>query len=661
MTMENVKYQDLYAFHFLSDVQFSPDGACAIFTETKADEEKNGYLSDLWLLDAVTGTCRQLTCGGEVKNPFWMDQRTVAFMADREKKAAFYQISIDGGEAVKFLEIEERVSSIRPLGAEKYLFLSPQKCEGEPEKKENCAQEGRDLYVFDEIPFWFNGKGVTNKVRSGLFVYDAKKQSREPGSESTPDTQAVYKRLTPKYMDVSAYQLSPDKTKVAFVGIEYEDVLPRTSGLYLYDLESDICKTLIQPDQMSVASPHFMGENRLFFTGTTFEFSGRNPRYYICDLKTGEIRDLPFCDASPKGSVGTDCNFGGGNGMKYVNEKLYFSQLSWGNARLVSMDEAGNLEKVCTAQGSFNSFDIYENQVLMTAMRGVDLVEVWSLDLVSGKEKQLTHFNTKYMETHSVIEPERFTFTNSAGVELEGFVLKPLSYVPGKKYPGILEMHGGPKTVYGSVFHHEMQCFANQGYFVFYTNPRGSDGRGEKFADITENLGYIDYEDFMEFTDEVLKRYPDIEEKKVGICGGSYGGFMCNWMIGHTDRFAAAASQRSISSYLTKSLCTDIGFSHNMAQLGTNPWEDFDTVWEHSPLKCAPFAKTPTLFIQSDEDYRCWMSDALQMFTALKMNGVDAKVALFHGENHELSRSGKPHNRISRLSEIGDWFARYLK
>ena len=206
-----------------------------------------------------------------------------------------------------------------------------------------------------------------------------------------------------------------------------------------------------------------------------------------------------------------------------------------------------------------------------------------------------------------------------------------------------------------------MQCFAGQGYFVFFTNPRGSDGRGEEFANITEQLSYTDFDDFMEFYDQVLERYADIDEEKVGICGGSYGGFMCNWMIGHTDRFAAAASQRSISNYLTKSLCTDIGFSHNMAQLGTNPWEDFDTVWEHSPLKCAPNAKTPTLFIQSDEDYRCWMSDAISMFTALKMNGVDSRIALFHGENHELSRSGKPENRISRLTEIGNWFEKYLK
>ena len=333
----------------------------------------------------------------------------------------------------------------------------------------------------------------------------------------------------------------------------------------------------------------------------------------------------------------------------------------WGNVHLMKMDLEGTFTTVCDTPGTILCFDLWQDKVLMAAMRGVGLNELWELDLTTGAEKQLTHFNTAYMESHSVIQPEFFTFLNRAGIELEGYVLKPLGYEPGKKYPGILEMHGGPKGTFGGIFHHEMQCLANQGYFVFFTNPRGSDGRGEAFADITGKLGTIDYEDFMDFTDEVLRRYPDIDDRRVGICGGSYGGFMCNWMIGHTHRFAAAASQRSISNYLTKALCTDNGFSHNMAQLGTDPWHDFDTVWDHSPLKYAPNATTPTLFIQSDEDYRCWMGDALQMFTALKMNGVDARVALFHGENHELSRSGKPKNRIYRLQEIGDWFAKYLQ
>jgi len=649
--MKNVVYNDLYQFNFLSDVVISPDGAHAVFTKSNAKEDKNGYVSELWLMDTATGAHKRLTTGGDERSAFWLDNSTVAFSTGRDKNpdkkcATWFKIAIDGGEAEKYLEIEEKISSIKVLGEDKYLVVSSQNCEGKPEEKPNQALEGRDLYVFDEIPFWFNGQGVKNKIRSTIMLYDA-------GTKE-------FTRISPQYLSAGGVQLSPDKKLIAYSGTEYTDVMPRESGLYLHNLETGETKTIVPQSDASVGSPYFMGD-KLFYTATTFEFSGRNPRYFIYDIATGETKQLPFCDASPHGGVGTDCTYGGGNGMKYAGGKLYFGHTVWGNAHLVRMDEEGNIEKVCTTPGTFTSFDIFGDTVLMTAMRGVDLIEVWSLNLATGEEKQLTHFNSEYMKEHIVVEPEYFTFTNSAGYELEGYVLKPAGYEPGKKYPGILEMHGGPKAVFGGIFHHEMQCFANQGYFVFFTNPRGSDGRGEEFANITENLGYIDFDDFMEFTDEVLKRYPDIDESKVGICGGSYGGFMCNWMIGHTDRFAAAASQRSISNYLTKSLCTDIGYSHNMAQLGTDPWHDFDTVWEHSPLKCAPNAKTPTLFIQADEDYRCWMSDAISMFTALKMNGVDSRIALFHGENHELSRSGKPHNRISRLTEIGDWFEKYLK
>lgn len=650
--MKNVVYNDLFEFNFLSDVAMAPDGKHAIFTRTVASQDKNGYVSEIWILDTVSGAHKKLTNMGEERGGFWLDDNTVVFTGSRDKepdrkKTVWQKIAIDGGEAEKWMEIEDKITSIKPLGDGRYVTLVSGNCEGKPEEKPNEALEGRDLYVFDELPFWFNGRGVTNKLRTALCIYD----------ENTKE----FKKLTPKYMNVGGMQLSPDKKRIAYSGTEYTDVLPRASGLYLYDIETGETKTIVPQLDRSAGTAFFMGDDKLFFTTTPFDFSGMNPRYHVYDVNTGDVTELPFCDASPHGGAGADCNFGGGSAMKYVDGYLYFTQSDWGVGKLVRMDASGNIEDICTTPGTINCFDMAGDKVIMAAMRGTDLVEIFEFNVSTREEKQLTSFNTAYMQEHSVVTPEYFTFKNSSGYELEGWVLKPVGYEPGKKYPGILEMHGGPKVIFGGIFHHEMQCFANQGYFVFYTNPRGSDGRGEEFANITENLGYKDFDDFMEFTDEVIRRYPDLDENKIGICGGSYGGFMCNWMIGHTDRYAAAASQRSISNYFTKSLCTDIGFSHNMAQLGTDPWHDFDTVWEHSPLKCAPNAKTPTLFIQSDEDYRCWMSDAIQMFTALKQNGVDSKICLFHGENHELSRSGKPENRIFRLTEIGNWFEKYLK
>ncbi|MDL2248406.1 S9 family peptidase, partial [Tyzzerella sp. OttesenSCG-928-J15] len=234
-------------------------------------------------------------------------------------------------------------------------------------------------------------------------------------------------------------------------------------------------------------------------------------------------------------------------------------------------------------------------------------------------------------------------------------------YEAGKKYPAILDIHGGPKAAFGDSFFHEMQYWANQNYFVLFCNPRGSDGKGNEFADIRGKYGTIDYDDIMQFVDECLKKYPDINEDKLGVTGGSYGGFMTNWIIGHTDRFKAAATQRSISNWIAFNYISDIGYYFGTDQMMAGAWDNVEKLWWHSPLKYLDKAKTPTLVIHSDEDYRCWIPEGYQVFTALKIHGVDTRMCVFHGENHELSRSGKPEHRMRRLKEITEWMDKYLK
>ena len=239
--------------------------------------------------------------------------------------------------------------------------------------------------------------------------------------------------------------------------------------------------------------------------------------------------------------------------------------------------------------------------------------------------------------------------------------MKPLGYEPGRKYPAILSIHGGPRLSYGVVFFHELQLWAAEGYFVLFCNPRGSEGRGNEFADIRGRFGSIDYEDIMGFTDTALELYPDIDPARLGVCGGSYGGFMTNWIIGHTDRFAAACSQRSIADWTGMEGTTDIGYYFAKGQTGASHRDNREKQWSQSPLRYADNVGTPTLVLHGELDFRCYKIEALAMFTALKLRGVDTRLCLFEGENHELSRSGRPRQRLKRLEEMLAWYNRYLK
>jgi len=225
----------------------------------------------------------------------------------------------------------------------------------------------------------------------------------------------------------------------------------------------------------------------------------------------------------------------------------------------------------------------------------------------------------------------------------------------------ILDIHGGPHLTYGAVYYHEMQYWANHGYYVICCNPRGGESRGNEFGYICGRFGTIDYDDIMAFCDEALKAYPDMDEKHMGVTGGSYGGFMTNWIIGHTNRFAAAASQRGIANFVSMEGTSDIGTLFAERQILATTHTNLEKMWKQSPLKYADRCTTPTLFIHSEEDYRCWMVEALQMYSTLIHHGVPTRLCLFHGENHELSRGGKPKGRIRRLQEITAWMDKYLK
>jgi dipeptidyl aminopeptidase/acylaminoacyl peptidase len=285
------------------------------------------------------------------------------------------------------------------------------------------------------------------------------------------------------------------------------------------------------------------------------------------------------------------------------------------------------------------------------------------LYLAEGKTSAcLTSLNDHALRDRAISDAVPFTATSPDGTQVDAWLFPPVGLDPSAKVPVVLSIHGGPRTASSEIFFHEFQMLAGKGYAVLVSNPRGSSGRGNEFADIRGKYGTVDYDDLMAVVDEALARFPSLDRDRLAVAGGSYGGFMTNWIIGHTDRFRAAVSERSISNWIQKFCSTDIGYYFNHDQIGETPWSDGgEKLWWHSPLRYADRAKTPTLFIHSEQDYRCTLAEGIQMFTALRYHGVETRLVMFREENHELSRSGKPKHRIRRLEEIVAWYERHLK
>lgn len=658
--MENLKLKDFLDYNYLSGMEISPDEKNIGFVVHKADYDENKYNSNIWIMNKESKKYFRLTGMDEERSFIWLNNSDILFSGMRDKKlkakidegekwSCFYSIDINGGEAQEYMRIPLKVTSIKSIDEENFILTAQYDNYGvnlnelTGEERAEALQkikEDRDYEIIDEIPFWSNGGGFTNKKRNRLYLYN--KTSKKLQAISDEISNITY----------SSYK----DGKILYVVNRFLNKQEQREAIYLYDISKETTELLLPSDEYRVTFAEFFGDAILCALNDTKKYGlNQNPDFYI--LKDGDLKLFKENDTWLVNTVGSDCRYGSGKNYRVIGEKLYYITTILHDAVLKSLDVNGKEEILTKLNGSVDTYVLSGDEIFFIGLRGLRLQEIYHLS--GGEEKQLTKFNEEIVKNKKLSYPEKFNIKND-GVEIEGWVLKPTDYEEGKNYPAILDIHGGPKTVYGEVFYHEMQVWANMGYFVFFCNPRGGDGRGNEFADIRGKYGTIDYEDLMKFTDEVIKSYPILKDK-VGVTGGSYGGFMTNWIIGHTDRFACAASQRSIANWFSKFGTTDIGYYFNVDQNASSPWDNPEKLWWHSPMKYADKVVTPTLFIHSEEDYRCWLVEGIQMFTSLKYHGVSARLCMFRGENHELSRSGKPKHRVKRLIEITNWFEQFLK
>lgn len=663
----------------------SPDHSRLVICLARMDMEKNNYPSDLWLYE--NENWRQLTSGGDVRSFSFIDEKTILFPAKRQEKekeaekkglieTCYYCLPLDGGEAQPAFTVPLAVSQIEALGGERYLLQAdferdePELFLAERKEREEKARAKKDRAFREhltEIPFWFNGSDFTEGQRQGIFLFDARSGRTF--------------RLSPADKQIGHFRLSEDKRRVCGTFYTAAEKMPWRQAPFVLELPetlpedekadlSELFQPLRPEEEWDIsdiweAEPLRGKDSSLFVLATDHRHYGMNESIalYELDRQSGKLHSLSEAFESFS-CLNSDLPRGSAPDVLLENGAYYFFATQADHDQLLRINPNGQIEVLYDADGALLALAHLGDDLLVQALLAEQPAELYALrpDAFGRIAAQpLSNWHRSLMEELSLSRAE--AVTSSRNPLVKGWVLRPRDFVEGQSYPAILDIHGGPRTAYGPVFFHEMQLWAAQGYFVLFCNPRGSGGQGDVFADIRGEYGGIDYEDLMGFTESCLAAYPMIDRDRVGVTGGSYGGFMSNWIIGHTNRFAACATQRSIMNWLSFYGVSDIGYDFATDQNATelNDQAGFLKLWDHSPLKYINSARTPTLIIHSDKDYRCPLEQGLQLFTALKDRAVPCEMYLFHDETHELSRSGKPQSRRERLRAITCWMNRWLQ
>ncbi len=653
--MEIVDIESFLQFKYLSQLEYSPDGNKLCFLVRQADKDKNDYNSQIWLYDLAAEELLQLTTGQKDGLFCWLDNHNIIFVSEREKdekeetyipQTELYTINITGGEAQHFTSIAMNIEDFAADHQGNLIFTAREDLKNRDESDLKAEQ---DYEILEELPFWENGSGFIDKHRTHLF-----RLKLETGE---------YEQLIGGNYDIEDFTVNDNLICLSMK--PFSDKAPVKSNLYIYDQGRENLTQITDRDWL-IQFINFKNKNEIYFAANDKQEIGisSNPEIFLLDLNTRETAQLTeSLDKSLQPGVINDARLGGGKISAVEDERLYFITTEGYNTHLNELKYENNkvdINRLTGTEGTVDMFDIKGETAAFIGFRENNLQELYLLQ--SNQESRVSNFNASHLKNKKIPRPEHFAVTASDDTQLDAWIIKPVDFSPEKEYPTILQIHGGPKAAYGPIFFHEFQVLASRGYAVVFSNPRGSDGRGEEFLDIIDGYGQRDYQDLMEVMDEAEKRYDFIDSSSLGVAGGSYGGYMTNWIIGQTDRFQAAVSMRSISNWISMFGTTDIGYFFVEDQYdGATPWNDFSRLWQGSPLKHADKVNTPALFIHAEEDYRCWMTEALQMFTALKYHNVDSRLCLFREENHELSRGGKPEHRIKRLEEIVNWFDKYLK
>jgi len=663
--------EDYFSFEFISDPNISPDGKLVAYVVTRIDRAQNRRNSSIWMV-ATDGSrsAWQFTTSPQTSNsPRWShDGKSLAFLSSRpdttsaptaspnptagptppaaagamseQPRNQVYLLSMNGGEAKRITNLKNGVSLFRWSPDGTRLLVVSRK--GPTDSRTGESKDRSDVRHYKNSSYKFNDTGWFDDRRSHLWVVDVKTGSARQITDGND-------------WNDSDPQWSPDGTRIAFVsnrtGKEYDE--NRNTDIWVINVDGSSSLTKISDHDEADNQPRWSPDGKwIAFTGELHDRD--HPKIWLAPSAGGAPSVLAAngLDLIPGGLEWSD-----------AGKSIYFETGVKGENHLFRVG-VGNksVTQVTSGPRAVRSvdFNFSSSRMVYLANDFKHLDDLYAADLNGRNERKLTNLNELLWKRLQLADVERFTYKSADDWDIDGFFVKPIGWQAEKRYPLVLSIHGGPAGQYGVDWYHEFQVYAAKGYAVLFTNPRGSTGYGQKFErGIVGEWGGKDFIDIMNGLDAALKRYPWIDQDRVGVTGGSYGGFMTNWIVGHTDRFKAAVTLRSLSNFISDDGTRDGAYGHS-PDFGGDIFQKMDLYWDRSPLKYARKVKTPILILHSDNDYRVPIEQGEQWFRALKHFGVTTEIVFFPRENHNLTRTGEPKHLVESLNWQLYWFDRFL-